>query len=93
MWVRSVAWDGSFSLQLTSGHKKTVSIGIGVIDADLFTGLFLGVMEATEIPSMDGFEMSDLNNTICEDLEFWHHFTTDNIHTLKVPCVDVDHFL
>ena len=62
MWVRSVAWEGSFSLQLASGHKKTVSMGAGMMEADLFTELFLGVIWAAEIPSIDGFEMSDLRH-------------------------------
>ena len=31
-----------------------------MVEADLFTELFLGVIWAAEIPSIDGLEMSDL---------------------------------
>ena len=35
-------------------------MGTVMVEADLFTELFLGVIWAAEIPSIDGLEMSDL---------------------------------
>ena len=58
--MSSVACEGSLSLQLISGQRKTVSMGMGSMEEDLFTDPFFGVKAAAEIPRMEGFEMSDL---------------------------------
>ena len=89
MWVRSVAWEGSFSLQLASGHKKTVSIGTLMLDADLFTELFLGVICAAEIPSIDGLEMSDLKQMD----SMVDPAPCNSSQNVPLPCVDVNYFL